>query len=701
MTGSNHLRRRYPRIAQFLWPRQRWPQGGLIGPTFFPVYQLALTAALGITLVFSAGVAMLGPAAGEDQGFRLVETLTALVRRCLIVFAWITLVFAVVDLSQSRLLRFTTWEPRRLPAVLKIETRISRLDSASELLLASVGLLWLLLAPPFSFLALGGAARIIELTSVWRVVYPPIVGLAAGAIVLSAINFRRPFWTPARSLARLGVQVGTLIVMVVLLMSGQVVTSKAGATLPEGQSLDKLVGVINAGCEIGFFVASVVTLVGIVREVRLLRSRRKAAPSRKANVKRAGVVASSAAAAAGSASIVPTPSDEFVDLVERYLQAVRLFLPRRQQDDAAAELAARLATQVQDLEAEIGRRLTDDERADVVRRTGHPVVVAAQYRRHERLIGPALFPIYVAALGAGLGVVLLITAMVVLLSPGQDGRSPAGRLLAVFPERGLITFAGITLICAAVDRRQLRRRADALASQEREDAQGIQRALLPSSLPGIAGCDLAVRWQPASAFGGDCYDAIRLSDTAIALSIADVCGKGLPAALVMSSLQASVRAFAQADPAPHLVVSLLNQALCRNADLRRFVTFFYGVYDANARRLTYSNAGHNPPAVVRADGSVERLTTGGMVVGVFDHAGFDQGEVLLEPGDRLVLFTDGITEAESPGGDEFGDDRLVETVVRYRSANPDGLLRSLFDEVTEFAGRHLRDDATAMAAAIR
>ena len=122
-----------------------------------------------------------------------------------------------------------------------------------------------------------------------------------------------------------------------------------------------------------------------------------------------------------------------------------------------------------------------------------------------------------------------------------------------------MTFAGITLVCAAADRWRSRRTAGALASLERADAQNIQRALLPSSLPGIAGCDLAVRWQPASAFGGDCYDAIRLSDTAIAISIADVCGKGLPAALVMSSLQASVRAFTQSDPAPRLVVSLLTR----------------------------------------------------------------------------------------------------------------------------------------------
>ena len=206
-----------------------------------------------------------------------------------------------------------------------------------------------------------------------------------------------------------------------------------------------------------------------------------------------------------------------------------------------------------------------------------------------------------------------------------------------------MVFACTTLAFAAAERWQSRRHTDALASRERVEAQAIQRALLPAVLPEFIGCELAVRWQPASAFGGDCYDAIRLSETTLALSIADVCGKGLPAALVMSSLQASVRAFALTDSTPRAVVSQLNQALCRNVDLRRFVTFFYGVYDSTTRCLTYSNAGHNPPAIVRADGSVVRLAAGGMVVGMIDVATYEQGEVRLDPGDRLVLFTDGIT----------------------------------------------------------
>ena len=337
-----------------------------------------------------------------------------------------------------------------------------------------------------------------------------------------------------------------------------------------------------------------------------------------------------------------------------------------------------------------------------MRRYGHPVVVAARYREREHLISLTLFPLYIKVLGVALAVLFLATVTVALTKdPANVQHSSVLEILDPLLGRGVMVFACTTLGFAVVDRWQLRRQADARASREREEAQAIQRALLPASLPAIAGCDLAVRWQPASAFGGDCYDAIRLSDTAFALTIADVCGKGLPAALVMSNLQASVRAFVLSDPSPRFVVSHLNQALCRNGELRRFVTLFYAVYDSSTRRLIFCNAGHNPPAVIRSDGSIVRLSAGGMVVGMFDGVTYEQSEVGLEPGDGVILFTDGITEAESPDGLEFGDDRLLATIARYGTSNPDGLLRNVFDEVASFAGRHLRDDATAIAVAIR
>jgi len=245
------------------------------------------------------------------------------------------------------------------------------------------------------------------------------------------------------------------------------------------------------------------------------------------------------------------------------------------------------------------------------------------------------------------------------------------------------------------------RKADAFAARELEDAQVIQRALLPSVMPAIDRCEMAASWRPASAFGGDCYDALPFSSTRAGISIGDVAGKGLPAALLMSNLQASVRAFATNDAAPALVVERANRALCRHTPLDRFVTFFYGVIDTDRRTLQYTNAGHNFPILVRADGSIERLGTGGLVLGVNADARYAQDSVALRSGDRLVLFTDGITEAERSDGTDFGDDRLVETVRALRGDSPRRMVDAIVHRVCEFTGGVFRDDATLLAIAIR
>jgi phosphoserine phosphatase RsbU/P len=253
------------------------------------------------------------------------------------------------------------------------------------------------------------------------------------------------------------------------------------------------------------------------------------------------------------------------------------------------------------------------------------------------------------------------------------------------------------------------RKADASAARELEDAQVIQRALLPSSMPAIDGCEMAASWRPASAFGGDCYDAMSFSSSRAAITIGDVAGKGLPAALLMSNLQASIRAFATNDTPPSVVVERANRALCRHTPLDRFVTFFYGVLDTDgpstplgtSRTLHYTNAGHNFPILVHADGSVERLGTGGLVLGVAANACYAQDSVALRSGDRLVLFTDGITEAERRDGTEFGDDHLVETVLAHRSESPRRMVDAIVNCVDDFTGGAFRDDATILAVAIQ
>ena len=238
-----------------------------------------------------------------------------------------------------------------------------------------------------------------------------------------------------------------------------------------------------------------------------------------------------------------------------------------------------------------------------------------------------------------------------------------------------------------------------LAPREWREAQAIHRGLLPAVLPDVPGCRLAWRWEPASGFGGDYYDALPLGPGRLAVCIADVCGKGLPAALLVSSLQATVRAFADGDAAPHEAVTRINRALCRQGAHGRFVTLFVAVLDTREGVIRYCNAGHNPPILVSANGTVSRLEAGGAVVGVFDAASYTGGRTVVGTGDRLLLFTDGLVEAGLSSEREFGDDHLVDTLVRHRALGANEILERVFCDVHQWAGRRLDDDATALALA--
>ena len=186
----------------------------------------------------------------------------------------------------------------------------------------------------------------------------------------------------------------------------------------------------------------------------------------------------------------------------------------------------------------------------------------------------------------------------------------------------------------------------------------------------------------------------------LGLSIADVAGKGLPAALLMSNLQAAIRAFVHDDTPPGAVCANVNRLLCGHMISGRFVTCCYLRFDCERRQLAYANAGHNPPLLVRASGEVERLTTGGVVLGVFPESAYQEQSVTLAAGDRLILYTDGITEAMSGEGEEYGEDRLVAIARRHRDASTQSLNDALFSDVLAFAGDTLQDDATLITVSV-
>jgi sigma-B regulation protein RsbU (phosphoserine phosphatase) len=235
--------------------------------------------------------------------------------------------------------------------------------------------------------------------------------------------------------------------------------------------------------------------------------------------------------------------------------------------------------------------------------------------------------------------------------------------------------------------------------RELEEARRIQRTLLPAVLPQMDGFELAASWQPASGVGGDCFDAIRFSSQRLALSIADVVGKGIPAALLMSNLQAAVMAFATEAARPEELCERVNTILCGHISEGRFISFFYCVVDSEVGSLTYANAGHFPPALIKADGTLIRLTSGGPVLGVLPAGTYESGSVGFGPGDRLILYTDGITEARSDTDEEFGDDRLLSMALEHRACSAPALQARLVDAVATFTGRRFTDDATLIVLA--
>jgi sigma-B regulation protein RsbU (phosphoserine phosphatase) len=239
------------------------------------------------------------------------------------------------------------------------------------------------------------------------------------------------------------------------------------------------------------------------------------------------------------------------------------------------------------------------------------------------------------------------------------------------------------------------------AKKEIEDAREIQRRLLPSEMPKFSNCQVRAFWRPAREVGGDYFDAIRLTDSLAAFCIADVAGKGLPAALLMSHLQASVRGLAQTTRSPSEMCRQLNRVALENTKSDRFTTFFYGILDSTRGSLRYSNAGHVPPILLRRNGTIVRPSEGGTVLGLFPDAEYKETEISFAAGDRLVLMTDGITEATNSRDEEFGENRLIRLLVERPELGDAELQLEIVEAVTSFAGRSLQDDATLMIVSMR
>ncbi|OGF10402.1 MAG: hypothetical protein A2W00_08830 [Candidatus Eisenbacteria bacterium RBG_16_71_46] len=230
-------------------------------------------------------------------------------------------------------------------------------------------------------------------------------------------------------------------------------------------------------------------------------------------------------------------------------------------------------------------------------------------------------------------------------------------------------------------------------------ARRIHARLLPAAPPTVRGLEIAGRSESAREVGGDYYDHIVTGPDRVLLVVADVSGKGVPAALLMSGFRAALLSQDLARPEPAPLVGRLNTVLHRSVDPGKFVTAFVGFLDGTTGRLAYSNAGHNPPAVMRADGSVEWLSAGGLVLGVMEDSRFESGETTLEPGDLVALYTDGVTEGAGDNGEMWGEERLVAALRDGRAAGAPALADAIVTAVRGFEGaRGPADDITVLVA---
>ena len=222
--------------------------------------------------------------------------------------------------------------------------------------------------------------------------------------------------------------------------------------------------------------------------------------------------------------------------------------------------------------------------------------------------------------------------------------------------------------------------------EEMRLARSIQERLLPQRLPTVDGVDLAAVAIPSRAIGGDLYDAVVLRDGRLLVAVADVTGKGVPAALLMANIQACLHVLLP-DPGPlDEAVARINRVICENTNADKFITAFFAAYDPATGALEYVNAGHNPPYVVRAAGEVEELREGGLLLGVMAGLPYTLGRSALAPGDVLALFTDGVTEAMGGAQEEFGEERVIDVLLAHRTAPAAVQIEAMKAAVEAFTG---------------
>jgi phosphoserine phosphatase RsbU/P len=306
-------------------------------------------------------------------------------------------------------------------------------------------------------------------------------------------------------------------------------------------------------------------------------------------------------------------------------------------------------------------------------------------RKHWWNVAKQFFWAIMEKLSPARRVLLLAALLLIILNPEMSWTDKGGMHVIGFDLRlwgGLLMF--VLLMLEVADRVVMKR--------DLEIAREIQRWLLPVNPPAVPGLEIAFATRPANTVAGDYYDVFARADAEggdekYLLVVADVAGKSIPAALLMATFQASLRTLSTTPLSLGQLTERMNHYMCTNSQSGlRFTTAFLGEYDPAARTLTYINAGHNPPILRRASGSIERLEAGGLPLGIQDNSSYQTGTVTFESADWLVIFTDGVVEAVNHQNEEFGESRLITVIERGATTSPSKLLSRVMVDLDFYVG---------------
>ena len=378
--------------------------------------------------------------------------------------------------------------------------------------------------------------------------------------------------------------------------------------------------------------------------------------------------------------------EQIVSLVFEAVPADRCLLMMR--DEGSEDLRVAVA-RLRDRVGEVGEIRVSRNVLDEVVMRGKSVLTSDAQHDPRFASGTVVLQGIRSVLAVPLGVSEKVFGIIYADSPIADGRFTEDHL------KVLTTLASVAAI-----RVENARLAEARLQQERLErelqlAMEIQQRFQPTAPPLVPGYELQGISFPCYEIGGDYYDFIERDDGRLVIALGDVSGKGTAAALLMSSLHASVHAQSGSHDTLSATISAVNRYLADNIPANRFVTLFYAELDPASGALSFLNAGHNPPLIVHAAGTVEQLASGGLPLGIKRNAEYREGRTQMQLGDVLVIYSDGVTEASSPSGEEFGVTRLYEVVSRNIDASAAGVRDRIESALTKFSqGTQAADDIT-------